>query len=89
MAKTLARVLTVSIAALLFAGCGGSGLSPAQKERCDRLADQMASDEALMRSLRLKYGPDTGKWPITDSAKSNGASSRMDSNSRERAQLGC
>ena len=89
MAKTLAGVLAVSIAALLFPACGGSGLSPAQQERCDLLADQMVSDEALMKYLRSQYGPDIGEWPITESVKSSGASSRIDSSSKERAQLGC
>ena len=39
MAKTLAGVLAVSIAALLFAGCGDSKPSPAQleEEKCERL----------------------------------------------------
>ena len=37
MKRNLVGVMAVSIAALLFAGCGGSGLSPAQKERCEEL----------------------------------------------------
>jgi hypothetical protein len=42
MAKTMAGVLAVSIAALLFAGCGSSSsLSPAQKARCEELARRM------------------------------------------------
>ncbi|MEI7622884.1 MAG: hypothetical protein WCJ88_04975 [Actinomycetes bacterium] len=39
MAKTLAGILAVSIAALLLAGCGDSKPSPAQleEEKCERL----------------------------------------------------
>ena len=53
MAKTLAGVLAVSIAALLFAGCGGSGLTPAQKERCKELARRMGPAPANSSQMDL------------------------------------
>ena len=46
MAKTFAGILAVSITALLFAGCGGSDMTPAQKERCEELGRRIRSAPA-------------------------------------------
>ena len=54
MAKTLAGVLAVSIAALLFAGCGRSGLSPAQKERCEEIKLFLAKDKQTKESAKAQ-----------------------------------
>jgi hypothetical protein len=79
MAKTWAGVLAVSIAALLFAGCGGEGskLTPAQKERCDRLESLTRTADSVMQS------------PEYDIRAQVGAAGVIEEYSKERAQLGC
>ena len=54
MAKTLAGVLAVSIAALLFAGCGNQspGLSGAQRERCDSLQRKIENSKESQSEMR-------------------------------------
>ncbi len=92
MAKTLAGVLAVSIAALLFAGCGGSGLSPAQKERCDRLQEKIENSKdvaSVMERYLMSLPPEDR--PLAQGAI-NGvieANKSRDEAERERASLGC
>ncbi len=53
MKKNLVGVMAVTIAALLFAGCGaGSKLSPAQKERCDELQRGITKMESLIPDFK-------------------------------------
>jgi hypothetical protein len=75
MAKTLVGVLAVSMAALLFAGCGGSGLSPAQQEVCDQLNAKKKELEANIESRDWK----TRSW----------AEKSLPSNLKQRAEAGC
>ena len=78
MAKKTAGVLALSLAALLFAGCGGgSKLSPAQKERCDQLEKATTKAEELMRD------------PNVDASSKNGLITVIEKNRKERASLGC
>ena len=52
MKKNLAGVVALSIAASLFAGCGGgSNLSPAQKDRCKELERRMGPAPANSSEL--------------------------------------
>ncbi len=55
MVKSLAGILAVSIAALLFAACGGSGLSPAQQERCDELQRSITRMQEVLPDLKFEY----------------------------------
>ncbi len=76
MKRNLAGVVAVSIAALLFAGCGdgGSKLSPAQKELCDQL-------NAYKKRLDLQFNEDTTRrFQIEQS---------LAANLKERAEAGC
>jgi hypothetical protein len=75
-AKTLAGVVAVSIAALLFAGCGGGGskLSPAQKELCDQL-------NARKKRLDAQFNENTSLRLETEQS--------LAANLRERAEAGC
>ncbi len=92
MAKTLAGVLAVSIAALLFAACGGSGLSPAQEERCDSLQKKVEGNEEI-NSVMMKF---IESLPPGDRPNAKGAidaileaNKRKDEAEKERASLGC
>ena len=87
MKRNLVGVMAVSIAALLFTGCGG--LSPAQKERCEWLAEKIESAEDLKKSLVIENGPDLSKWPFQQLLRSSGATDRIESSGKERAELGC
>ena len=60
MAKTLAAILAVSIATLL-AGCGGSGLSPAQQEVCDQLNAKKKAIEAKIDDHNQLYPGNDGR----------------------------
>ena len=54
MAKTLAGVLAVSLAALLFAGCGGSSASPGDKQACalvDAMVGKNYGDASAVKTL--------------------------------------
>ena len=80
MAKKLTGVLAVSMAALLFTGCGGGGgskLSPAQKERCDKLESLTRTAESVMRSPKYDVGAQMGAAGVAEEY------------SKERAKLGC
>ena len=77
MAKTLAGVLAVLITAFLFSGCGGSGLSPAQQEVCDRLKAKKQEIEAnaFIKKEIVKGGM---SYP-----------EQLELNLKERAEAGC
>jgi hypothetical protein len=80
MAKKLVCVLVVSTVALLFAGCGGSGLSPAQQEVCDQLN---ARKKDLEKSLKELEGQ---RFKGTERDKIN---SYLSYNLTKRAEAGC
>ncbi len=80
MAKTLAGVLAVSMAALLFAACGGSGLSPAQQEVCDQLNAEKKDLEKSLKSLEGQRYVQMERSRIEKSLKSN---------LTKRAEAGC
>ena len=75
--NNLARVLAVSIAALLFAACSGSGLSPAQKERCDQLEAKKKEIEA---NAFIKKEIVKGGMSYPD---------QLETNLKQRAEAGC
>jgi hypothetical protein len=54
MKRNLAGVIAVSIAALLFAGCGGSSLSAEQTEKCERVQRSIN----LVQRIALEQGGD-------------------------------
>lgn len=90
MAKTLAGVLAVSITALLFAGCGGSGLSPAQQEVCDQLNAKKREIENRIESWKVTVE----EWRAAGSrAAINPSTAQLESelqrNLKERAASGC
>ncbi len=49
------------MAALLFAACGGSGLSPAQQEVCDQLNAKKKAIEAEIDQFDQLYGGKNGR----------------------------
>ena len=56
MKRNLVGVIAVSMAALLFAGCGGgSGLSPAQKERCEGLERGITALKKSLPDLEIEF----------------------------------
>lgn len=75
MKRNLAGVVAVSISALLFAGCGGSGLSPAQQERCDELQRGIDLIDAEFSNFKFEV--------------QLLAIERKEKNKKERAALGC
>ena len=75
MKRKLLGVMALSIAALLFTGCGGSGLSPAQQEVCDQLNAKKKELEANIESRDWK----TRYW----------AEKSLPSNLKQRAEAGC
>jgi hypothetical protein len=75
MVKSLAGCLAVSITALLFVGCGGSGMSPAQQELCDQLNARKKELEATIKG---------GDWKSKYSAEKS-----LPGNLKQRAEAGC
>ncbi|CAM8625670.1 hypothetical protein MCEKE4_00294 [Acidimicrobiia bacterium] len=67
--------MAVSIAALLFAGCGGSRLSPAQQERCDDLQRVIDAIDAEFSNFKFEV--------------QMLALERKEKAKKERAALGC
>ena len=81
MKRNLVGVTALSIAALLFAGCGaGSKMSPAQKERCDELKSKKADAESKLSEQEQLIG---------DPKKILELKTQLDGISKERAALGC
>ncbi len=93
MAKSLAGVLAVSIAALLFAGCGDqSPGSRAQQERCDSLQQKIERNEEI-KSVMDRY---LMSLPPEDRPNAKGAidaiiqsNTNQDEAEKERASLDC
>jgi hypothetical protein len=81
MAKTLAGILAVSMAALLFAGCGDNGpkMSPAQKE-----LQKKACDELNAKKKQLEATIKGTDWRARDKAETS-----LESNLKQRAEAGC
>ncbi len=90
MAKTLAGVLAVSIAALLFAGCGDQspGLSGAQRERCDSLKRTIETSKKLRSEMADLILSGKGSVAFAIDASLD-AGKRQEAAEKERATLAC
>jgi len=89
VAKTLAGVLAVSIAALLFAGCGGgSPLSPAQKEVCDQLNSKKKELESQLKKSEEFYANNPHNR-VDKQRDLKNRESALNYNLRQRADAGC
>jgi hypothetical protein len=96
MAKILAGVVAVSIAALLFAGCGDDGpkMSPAQKELQKQTCDQLNAKKKETENRIASWKVTVEEWraagrgaAINPSTKD--LESELERNLKERAAWGC